>query len=248
MVVSVGKNKANWASLYPSLENGRDLPVPATVQQQTSEQPVQVAPEIVDKINSKWSSVLTPSFEIVSAKKLGLKGTSRPNGGASGDYGHEWGTAVHELLEVQLKSPNINLRPTALRLSREHNLGTNRTDELLDTVASVAKSDVWKRAQSSQRCYSELPFDTTITTADGIPQLIRGVIDLIFEEADGWVIVDYKTDDITEDQIISAINYYESQLETYARFWTEITDFQVHELGFYLTRLDRYVSAPANQV
>ena len=242
MVVSVGKNNANWASLYSSLGNARDLPIPATVQQQASEQPVKGAPELVDKINSKWSSVLTPSFEIVSAKKLGLKGKSRPNWGASGDYGHEWGTAVHELLEVQLKSPNINLRPTALRLSREHNLGTNRTDELLDTVASVAKSDVWKRAQSSQRCYSELPFDTTISTENGNLQLIRGVIDLIFEEADGWVITDYKTDDITEDQVNSAIKYYESQLETYAKFWTEITGNPVHELGLYLTKLNRYVA------
>ncbi len=152
---------------------------------------------IAERITSKWSQSLTPSYIVTTAKKLGLRGKSRPDWEASGDYGHEWGSAVHELLEVCHKSPKADLRPTALRLARDYNLGSSRVDELISTIQSVTTSDIWARARASKRCYGELPFETTIPGDDGKPQLIRGVIDLIFEEADGWVIVDYKTDDIT---------------------------------------------------
>ena len=246
MIVCEGKGNANWSSLYLHLSDAPALPIPASVAVFSSDQPIALPADFTETIDAKWSAALTPSYEILSAKKLGLKGKSRPNWEASGDYGHEWGTAVHELLEVCLKSPEADLRPTALRLSRDHNLGTSRVDELLETVASVIKSDVWSRAQAASRCYSELPMETYTENESGIPQLIRGVIDLIFEEDGGWVIVDYKTDDVTEEQIDSAVEYYQSQLETYAKFWTEITGFQVSELGLYLTRLNCYVSINKN--
>ena len=44
--------------------------------------------------------------------------------------------------------------------------------------------------------------------------IIRGLIDLIFEEPDGWVIVDYKTDDLASSDTPSAIHYYQPQLQS----------------------------------
>jgi ATP-dependent helicase/nuclease subunit A len=72
--------------------------------------------------------------------------------------------------------------------------------------------------------------------------IIRGVIDLIFEEPAGWVIVDYKTDDISEGDLPSAIQYYEGQIQKYAEQWQSTTGFKTSELGLYFTRLDRYVT------
>ena len=242
MIVSVGKNNANWSSLYPHLADAPVLPIPDTVASSSADSPVAVPADFADRLRDKWASALSPSYSIVTAKKLGLKGTSRPNWEASGDYGHQWGSAVHELLEVCMKSPAANLSPTALRLTRDYSLGTSRVAELLETVASVTNSEIWQRAQAAKLCYSELPIDTTTIDQDGNPQLIRGVIDLIFEEEDGWVIVDYKTDDVTTSQIDSVIQYYEPQLKTYAALWTEITGFKIKELGLYLTKLNRYVT------
>jgi ATP-dependent helicase/nuclease subunit A len=195
-----------------------------------------------EQITSKWSKSLTPSYIATTAKKLGLKGKSRPDWEASGDYGHEWGSAVHELLEVCHKSPTADLRPTALRLARDYNLGSSRVDELISTVQSVTASDIWKRAQASKRCYSELPFETTITGDDGKPQLVRGVIDLIFEEEDGWVIVDYKTDSIAGNDYQISTEYYRGQLTEYAAQWHVLTGAIVKETGVYFTLIDSYSS------
>ena len=60
------------------------------------------------------------------------------------------------------------------------------------------------------------------------------------EESDGWVIVDYKTDDISETDLENATNFYSPQLKTYGEFWQNITSSPVAELGLYFTKLDRY--------
>ena len=242
-IISVGKNDSNWNSLYPSIATAPTLKIPATVNASNGVTTTVNANAVKpSQISAKWSASLSPSYSVTTAKKLGLKGISRPDWQASGDYGHEWGSAVHELLEVCHKDPRTDLRPTALRLARDYNLGTDRVDELIETAQSVTKSDIWKRAQAAEHCFSELPFENTVTGGDGKPQLIRGVIDLIFEEEGGWVIVDYKTDDITTQQIDSFVTYYHGQLKAYANVWTTITGHQVTETGVYATKLDRYLS------
>ena len=127
-------------------------------------------------------------------------------------------------------------------LASQFDLGSERVDELTETVRAVTQADIWDRSQLASRCFSELPFETLSKGANDKPIITRGVIDLLFEEADGWVIVDYKTDEITESDIESAINYYRPQLEQYARHWLDSTGFKTSELGLYLTRIQRYVS------
>lgn len=254
-IVSVGKDNSNWASLVSYLGDAPDLEIPAKIDSPSLSESREefgegrasarggpaTTMEIAAQITAKWSTSLAPSYSVTTAKKLGLKGKSRPDWEASGDYGHEWGSAVHELLEVCHKSPTADLRPTALRLTRDYNLGASRVDELISTVQSVTASEIWKRAQASKRCYSELPFETTITGEDGKPKLVRGIIDLIFEEDDGWVIVDYKTDDITEDQVVEAGKYYRSQVDYYSSHWQSISGGNCKELGLLFTRRGSYI-------
>jgi ATP-dependent helicase/nuclease subunit A len=254
LIVSTAKDNSNWGSLYPYLQDAPAIAVPdisAAAGQQTSFAKGDSAssPTPATPITTKWSTALEPSYAVTTAKKLGLKGVSRPTWETSGDYGHQWGSAVHELLEICTKSPGVDLRPTALRLTEDYNLATDRIEELCATVQSVTQSDIWSRAQSSHRCYSELPFETLLTNDAGFPTIIRGVIDLIFEETatdsspSGWVIVDYKTDDIQTTDIPAAINYYRNQLTQYAQSWCNITGNVVKELGLYFTRIDRYIGS-----
>jgi ATP-dependent exoDNAse (exonuclease V) beta subunit len=63
----------------------------------------------------------------------------------------------------------------------------------VDTVERVLAHDLLKRARAADArgaCRRETP--VTCTMADG--SLVEGVVDLAFEEPDGWTIVDYKTD------------------------------------------------------
>ena len=51
--------------------------------------------------------------------------------------------------------------------------------------------------------------------------LLQGVIDLFYEENDGWVIVDYKTDSSADDAYYRA--NYETQLRLYAQALEDLT-------------------------
>jgi ATP-dependent helicase/nuclease subunit A len=194
-----------------------------------------------DAIRLTWATAREPSYVIESAKEAALKGTSRPRWQARGDYGHKWGSAVHELLEVALKAPAADLQASAHLFSDQYDLGAERVSELLTTVRSVMQSEIWTRAQKANRCFSELPFETLSHSDDSRPVITRGVIDLLFEEADGWVVVDYKTDDITVADVPSAVDYYRPQLAHYAQHWCDTTNDGVSEQGIYFTRINLYV-------
>lgn len=246
LVISVGKDKSRWSDLHPHLQDVEELTMPS-VKQADGEPPgatqlsaTATLSETID-FRRKWDDAGVPSHIVQTAKEVGLKGSPRPDWQASGDYGYKWGSAVHELLEVAAKHPQANLPAFAKALSEQYDLGHERLPELLETVRAVMQSEIWQRARAAAKCFSELPLETTWTDSTGGLQLLRGVIDLIFAEKEGWVIVDYKTDDIQPDDLASAVAYYQSQLEAYARHWRVATGWEVVELGLYFTRLDRYV-------
>jgi ATP-dependent helicase/nuclease subunit A len=56
-----------------------------------------------------------------------------------------------------------------------------------------------------------------LTTPDGI--LVEGVVDLAFEEEDGWVVVDFKTD----QDLAGELETYRDQVRLYARAVTDAT-------------------------
>lgn len=166
------------------------------------------------------------------------KSGDRPTWRVSGDYGPQWGSAIHALLEVRMKQPDTKLDRFALQLAAEYDLGSTRVSELVATVDSVASSDIWSRAQRAKNIYTEIPFETALMTL--IPVITRGVIDLCFEEPEGWVIVDYKTDAIGPKDLANAVDHYRPQLATYAKFWQELTGHSIVEMGLFFTKLRSY--------
>ena len=72
--------------------------------------------------------------------------------------------------------------------------------------------------------------------------LVRGVIDLAFEESDGWVIVDYKTDRATGQQLEKLAETYRPQVTVYRTAWAQILQQPVKEVGLYFTHANRYVT------
>ncbi|MGI9471412.1 MAG: UvrD-helicase domain-containing protein, partial [Rubripirellula sp.] len=243
-IISVGKDKSAWADLHPYLHDTPELELPERVGSR-HENPTQetASSRAVSHSEQKWNSSVTPSYQITSAKNDALKGSTRPNWNASGNYGMQWGSALHELLETACRVPNADLGRSAHELAQRYEIEQSRLEELESTVRAVMHSEIWQRAQQSARCFSELPFETCIKSERDLPKIVRGVIDLVFEQpGDGWVIVDYKSDDITAEQLPNATQYYLPQLQEYAAHWTEITGDPVVELGLYFTRIDQYSS------
>jgi len=193
----------------------------------------------------------------------------RVSGSGTAARGADWGTAVHEALEAAIAgtSPGA-LRAQCCQLLVALDRPTDAAgepaelDELLALVARVVESPLWIRAMAADQVIPEATFSLTLPgetlrnllagdrNGESDPgeyaplETVHGVIDLVFRETDGWVIVDYKSDDLTDPAIREArLPQYRRQVDLYAACWAEITGEPVRERILFLTshgEIDRW--------
>ncbi|WP_035267985.1 helicase-exonuclease AddAB subunit AddA [Desulfitibacter alkalitolerans] len=72
--------------------------------------------------------------------------------------------------------------------------------------------------------------------------LIRGIIDCLFYEEDGAVVVDYKTDYADHSNLAEKVNTYRSQLNLYAEAVERILKIPVKEKYLYFLSIDRAIA------
>ena len=148
------------------------------------------------------------------------------------------------MLESSIKKEQVKLEHLIENLLIEEGRPSQEKDEVLKYVKGIMESPFWERVSRSSRRYVEVPFSQK--TADLLPTgetLVSGVIDLVFLEEKGWVIVDYKTDTVNgKDDLRRLVDYYGPQLDLYRRVWEDITRERVVETGFYFTSINEYIS------
>ncbi|UMV47339.1 UvrD-helicase domain-containing protein [Paenibacillus macerans] len=71
--------------------------------------------------------------------------------------------------------------------------------------------------------------------------LLKGVVDLLFEEEDGWVIVDFKTDIYEDGQQGLFVDFYRPQVQAYATELQRSFGLKVKEQGLYFLHGNEYV-------
>lgn len=71
--------------------------------------------------------------------------------------------------------------------------------------------------------------------------LVQGIIDAYFEEEDGLVLVDYKTDKVQKGQEKELIEKYKVQMKYYKKALEMITDREVKEIYIYSTGIGKAV-------
>ncbi len=170
--------------------------------------------------------------------------------GLSGDlpgseHAAEWGEVIHLLLEAAARDPSADLEPLALSALEEKDLDRKYAKKALSIARQVSRSDIWKRAHKAKRFIPEAPVQILLPPDDprsgGVPTLLKGTIDLVFEEEDGWVIVDYKTDRAKD--LGKLLDKHRFQLANYKSAWEEATGTPIVETGIYFTEADEYVIA-----
>lgn len=128
------------------------------------------------------------------------------------------GTAVHEAMELLL-DPSRTPPPGAAEavVAAAAELDAAGTAEAVALVERLLAHPVVARARAARRRFVELPVLFRDEALEGAP-LVEGKIDLLFEEEDGWVVVDWKTDRVPtgESRAVRAA-LYAPQLESYAR-------------------------------
>jgi len=162
--------------------------------------------------------------------------------------GEPWGRAIHCLLEHAARDPGLDLEAAAATALSAEDVSPVYLDKTVATVRDVMASDVWRRSQASDRRYVEAPFSLQVRGEDlpenvrklagaggpPLPTVVRGVIDLVFQEPDGqepdsqepdgrrWTVVDWKTDSVTtaSEPLLEA--HYRPQVELYAECWSHL--------------------------
>jgi ATP-dependent exoDNAse (exonuclease V) beta subunit len=97
----------------------------------------------------------------------------------------------------------------------------------------VPYHDLWRRAMAAEERLVEVPFAVKVPGGDGPPSILHGVIDLAFRTADGWELVDYKTDQV---DVESLVGLYGDQVRQYAKHWAAVTGTPVKFAGLYSVR------------
>ena len=118
-------------------------------------------------------------------------------------------------------------------------------------IAHFLQTDLAGRimqAHINDTLYREQPFVMGLPACETDPQihssqlvLVQGIIDLYFEEDDGLVLLDYKTDAVREASQL--LDRYQTQMDLYARALTAATGKPVREKLIYSFRLEQIIQA-----
>lgn len=116
-------------------------------------------------------------------------------------------------------------------------------------ILNFFHSTIGKRIRCGKKVYREVPFNLTRNAKDIVPDivdcedgvLIQGIIDCYFEEEDGYVLVDYKTDYVSSERKADLIERYRIQIDLYKQALECITGKRVKESFIYLFHLDEEV-------
>jgi ATP-dependent exoDNAse (exonuclease V) beta subunit len=134
--------------------------------------------------------------------------------------GRRFGALVHETLRrVPLNASRQQVEATAALAARLLGSEEHEQEAAIYAVRAALAHPLLHRARQATRVHREYPL--TLTTAPG--QVVEGVIDLAFTEADRWILIDFKSD----HDIDSLIPRYQTQIAWYAEALNQLTALPV---------------------
>lgn len=204
-----------------------------------------------------------PTYRSASVTELAKHAGSQPPRPLEG-RGLAFGSTVHRSIELLGKGQNVDeLDADIAVICEEEGMDSRLIPEVKNMLEEVKRSQIWRRALAAKTMLQELPFRTmmideentgNILTGDddgnqvGTEQngkspdlLLKGVVDLLFEEEDGWVIVDFKTDIYVDGQIGLFSDFYRPQVRAYAYQLERAFGLKVKEQGLYFLHGNEYV-------
>ncbi len=176
---------------------------------------------------------------------------SKPRFTAANLTGALRGTAIHKFFELcNFKNAFNDVECEKKRLLDECEM----TAEELQTVDSAAvnaflNSAIGKRLLNADAVYKEYEFSFMKKAGELYNNIsediknedvvVQGKLDCAFIENEGAVLVDYKSDSITDPEVYKSI--YAPQLEIYAEALKECTGYEVKEKYIYSFKLKKFI-------
>lgn len=164
----------------------------------------------------------------------------------------EAGTALHAFMQYCRLDAVADPRAAKAELSRLVNsrfiLPEQGGAVDLGRVAVFAASPLFSRIRSAKRLWREFRFNIEVPAGEIYPEaagtgerlLLQGMADLVFEEGDGVVILDYKTDRVAEPSVLA--ERYRPQLDCYTRAVGEIIGLPVKGRYIYSFHLNKAIA------
>jgi len=176
-------------------------------------------------------------FVAVSVTRAALRRAPPPVPAEAGAGGRDFGSLVHRILEwVPLDEPG-RARGMAEALARSFGLDAGAAARAAEAAERALALPVMQRARAAARLWRELP----LWFPEG-PELLEGVIDLVFEEEGGLVLVDYKTDAIAGEHALAQAAHHAAQLQLYGRGLAQAMGLPVRERLVLFTALGQVVA------
>lgn len=168
------------------------------------------------KIVTEWARRATDAqvdsgidVEIADA----ANGVARPGGA-------RFGSLVHAILAaIPLDAARDAIGDVASLQARILGAPADEADAAIDVVAAALAHPLLIRARDAAqrgRCRREAP----ITSMEPDGTLLEGVLDLAFEDADGWTIVDFKV----QAELSGSLARYRRQVQAYASVVARVTE------------------------
>lgn len=216
--------------------------------------------EISENINYEYpydfSGILakrTASSTELREKKREYFAQSKPAFLSEHLSGAERGTAVHKFLELcDFKRVSVSGIKNEIGTLLESGMMSPKESEILDknAIDSFLNSPVGNRLISSDQIFKEYEFSVLRSAKElysNLPEyaqeekiVVQGKLDCAFIENGEAVLIDYKTDNITDEESFVAL--YNNQLKIYADALEECTSIPVKETYIYSFKLRKFIS------
>jgi len=176
--------------------------------------------------------------ELIFAKPLFLSGRENKK--------TDIGTAIHTIMEhIDFKHEynEYGIKELIHELTEKKLIRADVAEKIpVWKIARFLNSELCGRIRNSPRIMREVPFVTVIKPNALYPDiknsdeniLLHGIIDLYFEEKDGLVLLDYKSDRIPETGTELILQKYTPQLAVYKKAISETESLPVKEVYLYL--------------
>jgi len=203
-----------------------------------------------DAVAARWeqerrervASAALRAFTPVSATRLAARTAPPPAIAMDGEGGgRSFGTLVHRLLEWvpfdSAEGSSERVLSMASSLAPSYGLDEAAAARAAAQVTRTLELPILARAARATRVFREM----RLWFPDG-ENLVEGVVDLVFEEDAQLVVVDYKTDGISEDQAVAQAAHHAPQLQLYGRGLAQAAGQPVRERLVLFTALGKTVA------
>lgn len=157
--------------------------------------------------------------------------------------GTAYGTLVHNAMQrLDFENPNIE------RILNSIDADDKTKNSLKREIENFLKSNLYEEVKKAKRIYKEAPFNLEVKASDVYDiedeskndiLMIQGIIDMYFENEEGIVLVDYKTDKVESE--LELIKRYKKQLDYYEEALAKLTNEKIVKKYIYSFSLKKAI-------